>query len=79
MRVEGLGFRVSGLGSKSGFGVRRPWRMSLGGENLPLSLLTPQNGGGGGGRGGTPAAFPWRARPPTPRKLMDQNAASHRT
>ena len=39
-----------------------------------LSLLTPPKsggGGGGGGRGGTPAAFPWRARPPTPRKLMD--------
>ena len=27
--------------------------------------------GGGGVGGGTPAAFPWRARPPTPRKLMD--------
>ena len=26
---------------------------------------------GGGGRGGSPPAFLWRNRPPTPRKLMD--------
>ena len=48
-----MGFRVQG----SGFRVRRSWRRVgwvWGGENLPLSLLSPpQNaGGGGGGRGG---------------------------
>ena len=45
--------------------------MGKGGENLPLSLLTPPKRGGGGVGGGTPPAFPWRNRPPTPRKLMD--------
>ena len=35
--------------------------------------LPPKRGRGGGGGvgGGTRAAFPWRARPPTPHKLTD--------
>ena len=34
-------------------------------------VKTPKNAAGGAVGGGTPPAFPWRNRPPTPRKLMD--------
>ena len=39
------------------------------GKRSLFPSLPPQNPGGGGGGGGP--AFPWRNRPPTPRKLMD--------
>ena len=42
--------------------------MGKGGENLPLSLLTPQKWGGGGVGGGTRAAF--HDPPPFPPPLQ---------